>query len=70
PSAEQLTPFEGLAVRLDRSILAAAVLNQCPWLVSFNLRHYQPGHPAVTALSPGDFVQRVRHLLSSLSGNR
>ena len=70
PTAEQLIPFEGLAVRLERSILAAAVLNQCPWLVSFNVRHYQPGHPAVTALSPGDFVQRVRHLLSSLSGNR
>ena len=68
PSPEQLVPFDGLADRQDRSILAAAVLNECPWLVSFNVRHYQPGHPAVTVLPPGDFIRRVRYLLSSLSG--
>lgn len=67
PTAEQVVPFVGLAVRQDRSILAAAVLNQCSWLVSFNVRHYKPGHPAVTVLAPGDLIRRIRYLLSGLS---
>lgn len=68
PTYDQLMLFDGLADRKDRSILAAAVLNECPWLVSFNVRHYQPGHPAVTVLPPGEFIRKVRYLLSSLSG--
>lgn len=66
PAPDQLAPFAGLADPKDRSILAAAVLNRCPWLVSFNVRHYQPGHSDVTVLTPGEFIRRVRHLLSSL----
>jgi len=65
PAPDQLAPFAGLADPKDRSILAA-VLNRCPWLVSFNVRHYQPGHSDVTVLTPGEFIRRVRHLLSSL----
>lgn len=65
PAPDQLAPFAGLADPMDRSILAA-VLNRCPWLVSFNVRHYQPGHSDVTVLTPGEFIRRVRHLLSSL----
>ena len=68
PTPEQLAPFDGLAVPQDRSILAAAVLNDCPWLVTFNVRHYRPGHPAVAVLPPGDLIRKIRHLLSSLSG--
>lgn len=67
PTADQLPPFDGLADRQDRSILAAAALNDCPWLVTFNIRHYQPGHPDATALPPGEFIRKVRYLLSSLS---
>jgi hypothetical protein len=68
PTVDQVAPFDSLAVRQDRSILAAAVINNCPWLVSFNVRHFQPGHPAVTVLPPGDFIRKIRYLLSSLSG--
>jgi hypothetical protein len=35
--------------------------------VTFNGRHFEPGHPAVTALRPGDFVLRVRDLLAGLT---
>jgi hypothetical protein len=35
-------------------------------LVTFNVRHFQPGHPGVTVLRPGDFVLRVRELLAYL----
>lgn len=66
PTAEQLLPFVGLADGKDVPILAAAVLNNCPWLVTFNVRHFQPSHPSLTVLPPGDFVRRVRYLLSSL----
>jgi hypothetical protein len=70
PNPAELAPFAGLAVKLDQSILAAAVLNACPWLVTFNTRHYQPGHPDVTVLPPGDLVQKIRYLLSDLSAIR
>ena len=38
----------------------------CPWLVTFDLRHFQPGHPAVTVLRPGELVGRVRERLAHL----
>lgn len=66
PLPNELAPFRGLADPKDLPILAAAVLNECPWLVTFNTRHYQPGHPNVAIIRPGLFIQRVRHFLSSL----
>jgi len=42
----------------------------CPWLVTFNLRHYRPGHPSVHALRPGEFVLHVRDRLARLGGDR
>jgi hypothetical protein len=64
--AAELAPYAGLADPKDLPILVAAIRERCPWLVSFNVRHYQPGHPAVTVLRPGDFVLRLRGLLSVL----
>ncbi len=67
PTAEQLADFKGDTVDSnDRPILLAAVQHQCPCLVTFNVRHFRPGHPDVVALSPGEFVQRVRSVLSGL----
>lgn len=66
PTLEGLAPFAGLADRKDLPILVAAVQNDCQWLVSFNVRHFRPGHPDVTVLPPGEFIQRVRYLLSTL----
>jgi hypothetical protein len=34
--------------------------------VTFNIRDYEPGHPDVTVLKPGEFVLRVRDLLAHL----
>jgi hypothetical protein len=50
----------------DAPILAAAVRYRCPWLVTFNVRHYQPRHPAVTVLTPGQLILRVRDRLARL----
>ena len=67
PTAEEVAPFQGLANSNDLPILVAAAQYHCPWLVTFNVRHYRPGHPDVTTLTPGEFVQRVRYLLSALN---
>lgn len=67
PAAEDVARHQGLADPNDLPILVAAVQHACPWLVTFNGRHYRPGNPDVTVLSPGEFVQRVRYLLSALN---
>jgi hypothetical protein len=66
PSPEEVAAADKLADPGDLPILLAAVRERCHWLVTFNLRHYQPGHPAVTTLRPGQLVQRVRELLTHL----
>ena len=35
--------------------------------MTFNVRHFQPGHPAVTVVRPGQFVLRMRDLLARLT---
>jgi hypothetical protein len=67
PTPEALAPHAGRADPEDLPILVSALREGCPWLVSFNLRHFQPGVPAVTVLRPGDFVLRVRDHLSGLT---
>jgi bifunctional DNA-binding transcriptional regulator/antitoxin component of YhaV-PrlF toxin-antitoxin module len=54
------------SLRKDLSILVAALQADCPWLLTFNTRHFQPGHLDVELLPPGKFVQRVRRLLTQL----
>lgn len=66
PAPEDLEPYIGLADPEDLPILVAAMREGCAWLVTFNLRHFRPGHPSVTVLRPGDFVMRVRELLTML----
>ena len=66
PSSEQLALYAGLAHAEDLPILAAAALAGCQWLVTFNVRHYQPGCPDVAVVRPGELVLRVRDVLSRL----
>lgn len=63
PDPQDLQPYGGLADSKDLPILVTALRESCPWLVTFNTRHYQPGHPDVSVLTPGDFVTRLRDLL-------
>jgi len=55
PTVEEAKLFSDLAGPKDVSILAAAVREKCEWLVTFNTRHFQPGHPSIIALRPGEF---------------
>jgi hypothetical protein len=67
PQPADLEPYAGLADAGGLLILVAARRERCPWLVTFNIRHFQPGHPNVTVLRPGEFVLRVRDLLAHLT---
>jgi hypothetical protein len=67
PSVEDLVRYAGMAHPKDLPIVVAAVRERCPWLVTFNVRHFQPGHVDVTVLQPGDFVFQVRDLLTRLA---
>ena len=66
PRPAELRAYEGLAHPADLPILVAALQVVCPWLVTFNTRHYRPGHKDVTVLPPGDFLRQVRDLLAHL----
>ncbi len=67
PRPEELAPYTGIADPKDLPILVAALREGCPWLVTFNVRDFRPGHPDVTLLRPGDFVLRIRDLLAHLT---
>ena len=60
--------MRGLANPKDLPLLAVAVREKCRWLVTFNVADFQPGHPEVSVLRPGDLVLRVRDLLAHLTG--
>ena len=66
PDPADLAVFAGLADPKDLPILVAAVRGGCPWLVTFNVRHFRPGHLAVQALPPGELILRVRGRLAGL----
>jgi hypothetical protein len=66
PTSNDVKIYGGLTDEKDLPILVTAVQQNCPWLVTFNTRHFQPGHTAVTTLQPGDFLQQVRHMLAKL----
>lgn len=66
PELEELAVYQGLADPKDLPILVSAVREKCAWLVTFNIRDYQPGHPDVVVLRPGDFISRIREQLTML----
>ncbi len=66
PSKEALSAYADSADPKDLPILVAAVRERCQWLVTFNVDDFQPGHPDVTVLRPGAFIQRVRTVLTHL----
>lgn len=68
PAPEDLEPYIGLADPEDLPLLVAAIREKCSWLVTFNIRHFQPGHPSVRVLRPGDFIVRVREVLTTMAG--
>lgn len=68
PEPADWMPYDGLADPKDLAILVAALRERCTWLVTFNERHFEPGHPAINVVRPGEFLLRVRDRLSRLAG--
>jgi len=66
PSHEEVQSIAGKADKKDLSILAAAVRENCKFLVTFNMRDYQPGLDDVIVMRPGDFINQVRMSLANL----
>ena len=64
PLKEELAVNGGRADPKDLPILTAALQAGCSWLVTFNVRHFQPGHPDLVVLAPGEFILRLRYLLA------
>lgn len=67
PLLSELKPYQNAADAKDLPILVAALRESCPWLVTFNIRHFQPGVPEVNVLRPGEFILQVRDRLSRLA---
>lgn len=67
PTSELINSHRGQADPKDLPILVTAARENCNWLVTFNLTHYQPGLAEVTVLRPGNFVLLVRDLLMQLT---
>lgn len=67
PSPEDLSKYVNSADPKDLPIFIAALRENCSWLVTFNVHHFEPGHPDVKILRPGEFVLRVRDLLANLA---
>lgn len=76
PTPQEVAALTGLADPKDLPILAAAVKYNCQYLTTLEYptglrthlaeQHFQPGTPNLTVLPPGDLVQRIRYLLSSI----
>ena len=66
PVLSDLTLWAECAHPKDVPILVAALRAGCPWLATLNVRHYRPGHPDLTVLRPGEFLQCVRDQLAHL----
>jgi hypothetical protein len=67
PTVAEIEALSKVADSKDLPILAAAVRENCVFLTTYNIRHFQPGVGSVTVLKPGDLVQRVRYLLAQMS---
>ncbi len=67
PTSDALPPYRGAADEKDLPILVAALNTGCQWLVTFNVRHFQPGADSVQVVRPGDFILRIRSLLHALT---
>ena len=66
PHPDDLIPHRGQADLKDLPILVAALREKCPYLLTFNVRHFTPASNLIKVLRPGEFLLTVRSLLSTL----
>jgi len=66
--AALLERLRGLAHEDDLPILAAALVGESDYLLTFNVRHYQAPPGAITVARPGTVMARVRRALGQTRG--
>ena len=66
PHPDDLAPLRGQADPKDLPILVAALRERCPYLLTFNVRHFTPASDLIKVLRPGEFLMIVRSFLSTL----
>ena len=66
PTLVELRACAGQADPKDLPLLAAALREDCPYFVTFNIRHYFPTGEAITVLRPGELILTIRHTLGGL----
>ncbi len=57
PKIEKINKYQGCADLNDLPLLVSALQHTCAFLITFNLRHYKPGHPEIEVLEPGTVVE-------------
>lgn len=67
PEPHELPPYKGQADPKDLPILVAALTHGCRYLLTFNIRHYEPATSEILVQRPGDFLATIRTLLVQLA---
>jgi hypothetical protein len=67
PERAEVFAYRGCANPKDLPILVSARRENCALLTTYNIKHFQPGIPGITTLTPGDLILKVRYLLNGLS---
>ncbi len=67
PPASALKPWSGRAQAKDLPVLAAALLNGCHYLVTFNTSDYPDPPAPLQVVPPGELLKRVREHLAKLA---
>jgi len=67
PNLTEVNAYHGCADVKDLPILVCARRENCALLTTYNIKHFQPGIPGLTVLTPGDLILKVRYLLNGLS---
>ncbi|HZQ05281.1 MAG TPA: PIN domain-containing protein [Anaerolineae bacterium] len=70
PDPADLSAYEAYADSDDLPLLVAALREECPFFLTFNLRHYHPRGLPIKVIRPGDFLRTVRERLLELAAAR
>lgn len=67
PTRAEVADAACIIHRRDAPILAAALTHGCRYLLTFNIRHYEPATSEILVQRPGDFLATIRTLLVQLA---
>lgn len=66
PDSDVLESYSDLAHPKDVAIISCAIEQNCNFLLTFNTSDYYAGKHAIEVCPPGQFLEKIRDLLSEL----